>query len=75
MKSVYNSLTNTIEKLDAIFHGIIDSCRDRGFSTPPRPPTLKNLFTDNTVTFANDITTPLGQSIVPMNILLMLLCA
>jgi hypothetical protein len=62
MKSVYNSLTNTIKKLDVIFHGIIDSCHDRGFSNPPHPPTLQNLFTDNTVAFANDITTPLGQS-------------
>ena len=62
MKSVYNSLTNTIKKLDVIFHRINDSCRNRGFSTPPRPPILQNLFTDNTVAFANDITTPLGQS-------------
>jgi len=62
MKSVYNSLTNTIEKLDVIFHGIIDSCHNRGFSTQPHPPTLQNLFTDNTtVAFANDITNPLGQ--------------
>jgi hypothetical protein len=62
MKSVYNSLTNTIKNFGT-FHGItIDSCRDRGFSTPPHPPSLQDLFTDNSVAFANEITTPLGQT-------------